>query len=670
MQNREKIEKIKEKLNQYAYQYYVQDDPTVPDAEYDRLFHQLQQMEEAHPELKTDDSPTQRVGSVPLDAFEQVTHSKPMLSLANAFTTEALEAFDQRVHDRLKTDEPIPYACEPKLDGLALSLLYEKGVLVRAATRGDGQVGENVTLNVKTIKAVPLRLRDAGFPEVLEVRGEAYMPKASFERLNNEARKKNEKMFANPRNAAAGSLRQLDSSIVAKRQLGFYAYDVGEHSDESFAPTHSAVLARLQTLGFPVVPRAKSVDTIQACIHVYDELLKHRDSLPYEIDGVVYKVDDIALQQKLGFISRAPRWAIAHKFPAQEELTVLESVDFQVGRTGALTPVARLQPVLVGGVTVSNATLHNMDEINRKDIRVGDKVIIRRAGDVIPEVVSSIIADRPGDAKLIVLPKQCPVCDSSIEMIEGEAVARCTGGLFCPAQRKESIKHFSSRKAMDVDGLGEQLIDQLVDKKLIQHVDDLYRLKLEDLIHLERMAEKSAQKVLKALEKSKATTLPRFLFALGIREVGEATARSLALHYGALDAVMKADVDALQTVSDVGPIVAQHAVAFFKEPHNQSTIQALQDLGVHWPAIEVSQAHQPLAGKTVVLTGTLTALTRDEAKEKLQALGAKVSGSVSKKTSFVVAGEAAGSKLDKAEKLGVQVMDEAGLLELMTLVSV
>jgi DNA ligase (NAD+) len=660
-----KIEKLKSELNDYAYQYYVLDNPTVPDVEYDRLFKALQSLENEHPDLKTDDSPTQRVGSKPLDAFVQVKHKIPMLSLGNAFTEGDLKAFDKRIHDKLGHEVRIDYASEPKLDGLAISLLYKNGVLIRAATRGDGQTGEDVTLNIKTVRAIPLHLRGKDFPEILEVRGEVFMPKASFEKLNLEAQKKDEKPFANPRNAAAGSLRQLDSKITATRALAFYAYDVGEHSaGEALAETHTGVLNKLKEWGVPTIPFSSCVKSIEACIDFYNDISEKRNSLPYEIDGVVYKVNNLALQKRMGFVSRAPRWAIAHKFPAQEELTLLKSVDFQVGRTGALTPVARLEPVVVGGVTVSNATLHNMDEIKRKDVRIGDTVIIRRAGDVIPEVVSSILARRPEDAEEIKLPTQCPVCGSAVETVEDEAASKCTGGLFCSAQRKEAIKHFASRKAMDIDGLGDKLVDQLVEKKLIDHVDGLYKLNLDSLAGLDRMAEKSADNLLEALEKSKTTTLAKFLFSLGIREVGEATARNLALYYGDLKAVMKADEEELQSINDVGPIVAKHIVAFFKEVHNREVIDSLIKAGIHWPKVE-TQASLPLAGKTFVLTGTLETLGRDEAKEKLQMLGAKVSSSVSKKTSFVVAGTAAGSKLAKAEKLGVEIMNESELLKLI-----
>ncbi len=656
------IEQLKKQLNDYSYHYYALDDPLVPDSEYDRLFRELQTLEEQHPELRSTDSQTARVGEAPLTAFEQVKHTKPMLSLNNAFSSEELAAFDKRIKDRLKNPAPIAYACEPKLDGLAISLLYEHGQLVLAATRGDGVTGENVTLNVKTIKAVPLQLRGS-YPNELEVRGEVYLPKPAFIALNEQARRKGEKEFANPRNAAAGSLRQLDSRITATRQLAFFAYDVGVHSGEDFAQTHSEVLAALKTWGFPVVPFAKPVTGIEACEGFYQHILTERDGLPYEIDGVVYKVDDIALQRQLGFVARAPRWAIAHKFPAQEELTTLESVDFQVGRTGALTPVARLKPVNVGGVMVSNATLHNMDEIERKDVHIGDQVIIRRAGDVIPEVVSVIPSRRPQNAKAIKLPEQCPECDSKVVRFAEEAVARCTGGLFCPAQRKAAIKHFASRKAMDIDGLGDKLVDQLVEAGLVEHLDDLYRLSIKELAALERMGEKSAENLVNALEKSKQTTLPRFLFALGIREVGESTARNLANYYGDLNALLSASLDELQQVEEIGPIVAAHVVTFFKEQHNLRVITSLQKLGVCWPVIKAKQGALPLAGHTVVITGSFEGWTRDQIKEKLQALGAKVSGSVSKKTSFVLAGEAAGSKLVKARELGVPIKNEKFLRE-------
>ncbi|MAZ77646.1 MAG: DNA ligase (NAD(+)) LigA [Legionellaceae bacterium] len=656
---------LRKLLQQHNRDYYVLDNPSVPDAEYDRLFRELQAIEAEHPELKTDDSPTQRVGAEPLTVFEQVKHRVPMLSLDNAFSDAELIAFNRRITDRLKQAH-IEYACEPKLDGLAVSLRYEKGVLVQAATRGDGQTGENITQNIKTIQSIPLRLKGEA-PDVLEVRGEVFMPKAGFEKLNASQKEKGEKLFANPRNAAAGSLRQLNSKITATRPLAFFAYSLGEVSDEKFAHSHHDMLSHFKLLGLPVNPESKTVDDIDACMKYYERLLKKREKLTYEIDGVVYKVNDFSLQERLGFVSRAPRWAIAHKFPAQEELSEILSVDFQVGRTGTLTPVARLKPTFVGGATVSNATLHNMDEIARKDVRIGDHVIIRRAGDVIPEVVSSIKEKRPKNTKKIVLPKVCPVCGSDVIRIEGEAAARCEGGLYCAAQRKEAIKHFASRKAMDIEGLGDKLVEQLVDENLVEHVDGIFQLSMEQLAELDRMAEKSAKNLLNALEKSKSTTFPRFLYALGIREVGEATARNLALHFGSLEKLQHATEDDLLAVNDVGPVVAKHIVAFFHQSHNLDVIASLRTCGVHWEDIEVAeQQHQPLHGHTYVLTGTLEGFTRDEAKAKLQALGAKVSGSVSVKTTAVIAGSEAGSKLAKAEALGVKVLSEKDLLNLIT----
>lgn len=658
------IEALRQQIEAHNYAYYVLDAPKIPDAEYDDLFRALQTLEADHPELITPDSPTQRVGAAPLQSFTQVRHVVPMLSLDNVFSDEALEAFNSRVQQRLKDTTEITYTAEPKLDGVAISLLYENGVLTQAATRGDGSTGEEVTQNIRTIAAIPLRLRGKQFPAILEVRGEIYMPKAGFEQLNNRARKAGEKTFVNPRNAASGSLRQLDPAITAKRPLAFYAYALGRVEGEVFPSSHSAVLKHLKTLGFPVSAEVKTVTGIKACQQYYHAILKKRDSLPYEIDGVVYKVDAFDLQEKLGFVSRAPRWAIAHKFPAQEKSTLVKAIEFQVGRTGAVTPVARLEPVFVGGVTVSNATLHNFDELWRKDIRAGDTVIVRRAGDVIPEVVSFIENKRPKGLRKVKMPAHCPVCDAEVIKPEGEAAARCMGGLYCHAQLSESIKHFASRKALDIEGLGDKLVELLVEKKLIDDVVGLFSLELEALANLPRMGEKSAQNLLDAINKSKHTTLPRFLYALGIREVGEATARSLALHFGDLSPIMKADEDVLQTVSDIGPIVATNIVGFFHQPHNRELIEKLLEFGVFFEKQAVAKT-LPLVGKTFVLTGTLESMSRDEAKEKLQALGAKVSGSVSAKTSYVVAGENPGSKLTKAEKLGVVVLDEAALMEIL-----
>jgi len=665
----EQVNKLREQLNQHSYNYYVLDNPTIPDAEYDRLYRELQKLEASHPELITPDSPTQKVGAAPLASFDQVSHEMPMLSLDNAMNEEELVDFNRRIQDRLKGEAQFEFACEPKLDGLAVSILYEDGILVQAATRGDGSTGENITLNVKTIKNVPLKLFGNDYPQRLEVRGEIYMPKAGFEKLNQTARENDEKVFANPRNAAAGSLRQLDSRITAKRPLELCAYSVGVVSDEFEMPaTHEAMLQKLKSWGLKINAEMAVVQGIQACVDYFQRLGEKRDSLDYDIDGIVFKVNNFAIQQELGFVARAPRWAIAAKFPAQEEMTLLEDVDFQVGRTGAITPVARLKPVHVAGVVVSNATLHNMDEIQRLDVKIGDTVIIRRAGDVIPQVVSVVADKRPEDAKDIDLPATCPVCDSKVERVEGEAVARCSGGLFCGAQRKEAIKHFASRKALDVDGLGDKLVDQLVDAGLIDSFDDLFHLQLEPVAALERMAEKSAQNLLDALETAKETTLGRFLYSLGIREVGVTTAQNLADHFGFLDRLMVATQEQLIEVSDVGDIVAAHVVNFFAEPHNQTIIEQLRKAGVNWPEKEpvaASAEDSPLAGNTYVITGTLSSMGRDEAKEYLQSLGGKVTGSVSAKTGFLVAGEKAGSKLTKAQNLGVAVLDEESFLELL-----
>lgn len=660
-----KIQKLRDQLNEHNYQYYVLDDPTISDAEYDQLFQQLKKLETEHPELITSDSPTQRVGAQPLKAFAEVQHHIPMLSLENAFTDEDVLAFDQRIHDRLKTETSIEYICEPKLDGLAVSIRYENGVLVRAATRGDGTTGEDITENVRTIPSVPLHLRGNDFPLILEVRGEIYMSKEGFNKLNARAQEKGEKVFVNPRNAAAGSVRQLDPRITASRPLAIFCYGVGVVEGKKLPDKHSEILAALTKWGLRVNQDVKVVKGIDKCLVYRQYMLDKRAKLPYEIDGVVYKVNDIHLQEKLGFVSRAPRWATAHKFPAEEVMTKVEAVEFQVGRTGALTPVARLHPVFVSGVTVSNATLHNMDEIKRKDVHIGDTVVVRRAGDVIPEVVAAVPQFRPKDAKKIHLPKTCPVCHSAIEQVEGEAVARCTGGLVCPAQRKEAIKHFAARRAMDIEGLGDKLVEQLVDNHMIKTVADLYSLPLTGLADLERMGEKSAQNLLDALEKSKKTTLPRFLYALGIREVGEATAKNLAQHYGDLDPLYAATEEELQGITDIGPVVSEHIVAFFAEKHNLQVIDKLLKAGIRWEKISKSIKSLPLQGQTFVLTGTLQALSREEAKEKLESLGAKVAGSVSSKTNYVVVGEDAGSKLKKAQELGVNILNEKELLKLL-----
>ncbi len=667
----QQIESLRQQLNEHNYRYYVQDAPSIPDAEYDRLMRQLQALEEAHPELQSPDSPSQRVGGMPLSAFSQITHRIPMLSLDNAFDDDEFNRFNQRVKERLGTDDEIEYACEPKLDGIALSIRYENGLLVQAATRGDGTTGEDITQNVKTIGSVPLRLTESDvsgeLPDVLEVRGEVYMPKAGFEKLNKAAAEAGEKVFVNPRNAAAGSLRQLDSRITAKRPLEFCAYSVGEVSDGFMPEHHSEVLQKLSGLGFRLNPELKVVTGVQGCLDYYRDLGERRDQLAFEIDGIVFKTNRLDLQEELGFVSRAPRWAIAYKFPAQEEMTLLKDVEFQVGRTGAITPVARLEPVYVGGVTVSNATLHNADEVARLGVKIGDTVIVRRAGDVIPQIVSVVAEKRPADARDVLFPDTCPVCGSETERAEGEAVVRCSGGLVCAAQRKEGIKHFASRKALDVDGLGDKLVEILVDKKLVTNLTDLFHLQAEDVAALERMGPKSAQNLLDALKKAKQTTLPRFIYALGIREVGETTAKQLAQHFCELDNIRNATEEELLEVPDVGPIVAHHIVTFFRQPHNLETLDALLAEGIEWPAIEARPPAEelPLAGQTLVLTGTLNQLKRNDAKAALEELGAKVSGSVSKKTHLVIAGESAGSKLTKAQELGIEVTDEEGLLALL-----
>lgn len=669
-----RLQQLREQLNAYSHQYYVLDSPTVPDVEYDRLFRELEDLEKRHPSLIMPDSPTQKVGAEPLSSFSQVIHERPMLSLDNAMNEKELIDFERKVKDRLKgsgsnTDD-IEFACEPKLDGLAVSILYENGHLVQAATRGDGSTGENITLNVRTIKNVPLSLRGTDYPERLEVRGEIYIPKAGFEKLNKEARENEGKVFANPRNAAAGSLRQLDSRITAKRPLEFCAYSIGVVSDNYALPSkHDAILQCIKQWGLKINNDMDVVLGIQNCVNYFSDMAHKRDALDYDIDGIVFKINDIKLQQLLGFVARAPRWAIAAKFPAQEEITVLEGVDFQVGRTGALTPVARLQPVHVAGVMVSNATLHNMDEIARLGVKIGDSIVIRRAGDVIPQVVSVILDRRPKNAIDIEMPIECPVCGSHIERIATEAVARCSGGLYCAAQRKEAIKHFASRKALDIDGLGNKLVEQLVDAGLINSFDDLFHLTLEDVSSLERMAEKSAKNLLDALENAKNTTLGRFLYSLGIREVGVTTAQNLADYFGYLDRIEQADEATLLAVPDVGEIVAQHIISFFSEEHNQKIIEQLRQAGLNWPESDPmtveDQSELPLLGKVYVITGTLSEMGRDDAKHYLQALGAKVTGSVSAKTDCLVAGEKAGSKLVKAQGLGVSVLDEEKFISLL-----
>ncbi|RVT46489.1 NAD-dependent DNA ligase LigA [Rheinheimera sediminis] len=663
----QRLQQLKDQLAFHNHQYYVLDNPSIPDADYDQLFQQLQQIEQQYPELVTPDSPTQRVGAAPLSKFGQISHQVAMLSLDNAFDADDFTAFYKRMADRIDASRDFEFCAEPKLDGLAVSIRYERGVLVQAATRGDGFTGEDITANVKTIRAVPLKLQGE-VPAVLEVRGEVFMPLAGFEAMNDKARASGDKVFANPRNAAAGSLRQLDPKITATRPLMFYAYAVGAVEDAAQLLNSKSHYARLQQLkgwGLPVCPEIRHVTGLQAALDYQQSILVKRAALPYEIDGVVLKVDDLAQQQALGFVARAPRWAIAFKFPAQEKTTTLLDVEFQVGRTGSITPVARLEPVLVGGVTVSNATLHNQDEINRLGVKVGDTVIVRRAGDVIPQIVSVVLEERPDSARDILFPTLCPVCQSSIERVEGEAVARCTGGLFCAAQRKEALKHFVSRKAMDIEGLGDKIIEQLVDQQLVKTPADIFRLDMPALVGLERMGEKLALKLLKSIADSKQTTLPRFIYSLGIREVGEATALNLASHFAALDAVQQASVEQLLEVPDVGAVVAGNIQHFMAEEHNAAVIAQLIEAGIHWPVIEKQQqGEQPLAGLTLVLTGTLTSMGRDDAKEKLQRLGAKVSGSVSAKTYVVIAGDNAGSKLAKATELSVPVWTEQQMLDL------
>ncbi|ENM3736335.1 NAD-dependent DNA ligase LigA [Vibrio cholerae] len=663
----QKLTELRQILHEHGVRYYVEDAPTIPDAEYDRLMRELLELEAAHPELMSSDSPSLRVGGRPLDAFESVVHEIPMLSLDNAFDDSELDSFYRRMTDRLPAVQHSAFCCEPKLDGLAVSLLYENGVLTRAATRGDGTTGENITENVRTIKAIPLRLQGADFPTRLEVRGEVFMPKAGFEALNARALKKGEKQFVNPRNAAAGSLRQLDSKITAQRPLAFYAYSVGVIEGRELATSHYQRFLQLKGWGLPICPETKLVTSLTEVKAFYQDILQRRQSLVYEIDGVVIKVDDIQLQERLGFVARAPRWAIAYKFPAQEELTLLNDVEFQVGRTGAITPVAKLEPVFVGGVTVSNATLHNADEIERLGVMVGDTVVIRRAGDVIPQIVSVVLERRPENAKPIVFPTRCPVCQSDVERVEGEAVARCSGGLICQAQRKEALKHFVSRKAMDVEGLGDKVIEQLVDREMVSTPADLFRLRAGELTILERMGPKSAQNVIDALNKAKQTTLPKFLYALGIREVGEATALNLAQHFLSLEAIQQASLEQFIEVPDVGVVVASHLQAFFAQDRNQQVINELLEQGITWPALTAAPVavDSALAGKIVVLTGSFTQLSRNDAKAALQALGAKVTGSVSKNTDMVFAGEAAGSKLAKAAELGIQVFDEQALIEFL-----
>ncbi|WP_434926491.1 NAD-dependent DNA ligase LigA [Shewanella sp. HL-SH2] len=659
------IAQLSQVLNQHNINYYVDDAPTIPDAEYDRLMQRLIQLERDFPQFKSSESPSQRVGGLALAKFDQITHLKPMLSLDNAFEQADFEAFNKRITDKVGQLE---YVCEPKLDGLAVSITYRYGVLERAATRGDGAVGEDITDNVRTIKSIPLKLRGEGYPELVEVRGEVFMPKAAFDALNQRQMAKDEKAFVNPRNAAAGSLRQLDSKITASRALGFYAYALGVVEGESLpmAQSHFGQLMQLKVWGLPVSAEVKVCDDLDKVYAYYQDILTRRSALAYEIDGVVIKVNAIQQQLDLGFVAKAPRWAIAYKFPAQEEMTVLEAVDFQVGRTGAITPVARLQPVFVGGVTVSNATLHNADEIARLGVKIGDTVIIRRAGDVIPKVVAVVLEQRADSATDIVFPLCCPICQSDVERIEGEAVTRCTGGLFCEAQRKEAIKHFASRKALNIDGMGDKIVEQLIDKELVKSPADLFGLSASAITMLDRMAMKSATKLVAAIKDAKSTTLARFLYSLGIREVGEATAANLAAHFKTIEAIRIASIEQLLDVDDVGQIVAQHISHFFAQEHNLEVVNKLLESGINWPSIEqTDESGLSLKGQTWVLTGTLTQLNRNDAKAQLQALGAKVAGSVSKNTDCLVAGEAAGSKLAKAQELGVKVIDEDGLIAIL-----
>ncbi|CAK9885565.1 MAG: DNA ligase [Candidatus Erwinia impunctatus] len=665
----EQILSLHTRLRHHEYCYHVLDAPEIPDAEYDRMMQELKQLELAHPELITPDSPTQRVGATPLSAFGQIRHELPMLSLENVFDEAGYLSFDKRLHERLQENSAVTFCCELKLDGLAVSILYENGLLVRAATRGDGTTGEDITANVRTIRAIPLRLTGDNIPSRVEVRGEVFMPQKGFEALNETARKQGGKVFANPRNAAAGSLRQLDPRITAKRPLTFFCYGMGILEGAKRPVTHFDCLEQFKRWGLPVSERVKRCYSAEEVLGFYHQTADDRETLGFDIDGVVIKVDDLQQQEMLGFVSRAPRWAVAFKFPAQEQLTWVRDVEFQVGRTGVVTPVARLEPVLVAGVMVSNATLHNADEIARLDLRIGDRVVVRRAGDVIPQIVNVVTEERPAETFPVRFPAHCPVCGSDVERSEGESATRCTGGLICAAQRKGALKHFVSRRAMDIDGMGDKIIDQLVDKEYVKTPADLFALSAGKLTGLDRMGPKSAMNIIHALERSRSTTLARFLYALGITEVGESTAANLATHFGSLPAIMDAEQDALLVVPDVGVIVASHIYHFMHESSNRDVIRTLTDVaGIHWPVVEkvnLTENTSIFAGKTVVLTGSLTLMTRDEAKQRLQQCGAKVSGSVSKKTDYLIAGEAAGSKLSKAGELGITVIDEAELLRLL-----
>ncbi len=681
---RERAAALRTQIDDANHRYHVLDKPNIADVEYDRLMRELEALEAAHPQLVTPDSPTQRVGAAPSREFVEVRHVVPMLSLANAFSDEEVAEFANRIEKRLGASD-FEFSVEPKFDGLAISLRYENGVFVRGATRGDGETGEDVTPNLRTVKSIPLRLRGSDLPRVLEVRGEVYMPRAGFEKYNAAARASDGKIkvLVNPRNAAAGSLRQLDPRITARRPLAFYAYAIGTVEGAELPPTHSGMLVKFREWGLPVSNLVDTARGVAGCLDYFRRIGAKRDTLPFDIDGVVYKVNELAAQRELGFVGRTPRWAIAHKFPAQEQTTVIEAIDINIGRTGAATPTARLKPVFVGGVTVTNATLHNADQVARLDVRIGDSVIVRRAGDVIPEVVSVVLDQRPQHAQPWQMPVQCPICGSAIVREEGEVVARCSGGLACAAQRVQAIFHFASRRAMDIDGLGERHIEDLSDLGYVRSVADLYTLTLADLLEMKRRADerdgttpetvkagkvatKWAENLVAAIDQSKRTTLERFLYALGIADVGEATAKALARYFGSLDALMQVNETELTDVPDVGLIVASHIAVFFAEPHNREAIAALRKAGVQWQeSTPQREAKGPLAGKTVVLTGTLSSLTRDEAKEKLEALGAKVAGSVSKKTSFVIAGLEAGSKLDKANDLGIEIWNEAQLLEFL-----
>ena len=659
----DEVTRLRDLINHHNYQYHTLDQPQITDAEFDRLFRELKQLEADHPELVTDDSPTQRVGSAPLDAFSQVTHELPMLSLDNAFGEDDMRDFDRRVRTRLQTDDAVTYACEPKIDGVAVSLLYENGRLVRGATRGDGTTGEDITSNIRTIESIPLSLQGNDYPSRLEVRGDVYFPRSKFLAMNQRAEESGGKVFANPRNAAAGTLRQLDSRETAKRPLTMFCYSVGLYEGGELPDTHTGILEKFRDWGLRINPLVETASGVEACIDFYQRIFEQRPELDYEIDGVVFKVNAIGDQATLGMLTRTPRWAIAHKFPAEEGITVLEDVEFQVGRTGAVTPVARLAPVKVGGVTISNATLHNMDEVERLGLMIGDTVLIQRAGDVIPKVVSVLMDKRPDKTRDIVLPETCPACGSEVLKAEGEVIARCTGGLECSAQRKEAIRHFASRLALDIEGLGDKLVNQLVEHGLVESPADLFHLTGTQLVELERMAPKSANNLLDALERSRSTTLPRFIYSLGIQEVGESTARNLAQHFKDLDPLLEATEESLQEVPDIGPIVAEKIATFFHQESNRRVIEDLRKSGVHWEVASTSDNSDALAGETWVLTGTLNTLTRNDAKARLQSLGAKVAGSVSAKTSYVVAGDAAGSKLTKAQELGITVLSEDDLLK-------